>query len=548
MIRFILRLAALLAAGMTFATVAVAKDVALILTHTEYASHPRAQNDGGDDIAGAALSAAGFQVIKLENLTADRMGRVSEAARSLLSADRIVIFVDGHIVTGQHGSWLLTRDARRADAFTVGRVGIPIEPLLDLAGEKPGQALVLIGPERRQLGLRSTLEENFAPGDIPQGVTVATGLSRDLALVLRDGLLRPGRTIGSVVDAAPNSVSFAGYIPRGLPFLPLPADAAVASGPTPEDQAFWDAMVRLDSRGAYQSYLDRFPDGAFVDEAEERLAALSLSPEALAAAEEDGLGLSRNARREIQRNLSILGYNTRGVDGIFGRGTRTAISSWQRGNGLQPSGYLTGNQVQRIAAAADVRARELEEEARRRREAEERADLAFWRDTGRGESEPGLRSYLERYPDGLYADLARGRLAEIEERNAAAAAEADRELWRQVREINSLQAYQEYLNRRPDGAFAEEAKTRIAQIRASTGASDAQVQAARSEESRVAGNLAMRLLVENRLNGLGLEPGRVDGRFDENSRRAIRRFQRARELTVTGYVTQETLVRMLASR
>ncbi len=540
--------AATLAFSLALAVPVAAKDVALILTHTEYENHPNARNDGGDDIAEAALKDAGFQIIKLQNLQSNQISRVSEASKALLSADRIVIFVDGHIVTGQHGSWLLTRDVLRADDFTVGRVGIPIDPLLGIAGEKPGQALVLIGPERREITLKHPLDENYTAGDIPQGVTVVTGLSRDLALTLRDGLLRPGRTIGSVVEAAPNSVSFLGFLPRDLPFLPAPQQAAAPSGPTPEEQAFWGAMVRLDNQGAYQSYLDRFPNGAFRDEAEERIAALAVSPEALAAAEEDGLGLSRNARREIQRNLSILGYNTRGVDGIFGRGTRAAIRSWQRARGLDDTGFLTGNQVRRIADAAAVRARELEEEAERRRAAEERADLAFWRDTGRGESEQGLIAYLERYPDGLYSDLARERLSVIEEEKVAAAADADRDLWRQVIEIDSVPAYEEYLNRRPDGAFVNEANARIAELRAASAPDQEAVLRARDEEARVAGNPAIRLLIENRLNVLGLEPGRVDGRFDDTARRAIRRFQRARELDVTGYVTQETLVRMLASR
>jgi peptidoglycan hydrolase-like protein with peptidoglycan-binding domain len=44
------------------------------------------------------------------------------------------------------------------------------------------------------------------------------------------------------------------------------------------------------------------------------------------------------------------------------------------------------------------------------------------------------------------------------------------------------------------------------------------------------------------------DPGRVDGRFDENSRKAIRRFQRSRNLPATGYVGQATMVALLATR
>jgi peptidoglycan hydrolase-like protein with peptidoglycan-binding domain len=38
----------------------------------------------------------------------------------------------------------------------------------------------------------------------------------------------------------------------------------------------------------------------------------------------------------------------------------------------------------------------------------------------------------------------------------------------------------------------------------------------------------------------------VDGVFDEATRRAIRRFQNARNLPATGYVTRATMARLLA--
>ena len=75
---------------------------------------------------------------------------------------------------------------------------------------------------------------------------------------------------------------------------------------------------------------------------------------------------------------------------------------------------------------------------------------------------------------------------------------------------------------------------------------DAAIAAARVEEATVAGNIIARLLIEQRLTQLGEDPGTVDGTFDEATRRALRRFQRARDLPVTGYVTQATMARLLA--
>jgi hypothetical protein len=60
---------------------------------------------------------------------------------------------------------------------------------------------------------------------------------------------------------------------------------------------------------------------------------------------ENELELTRTDRREIQRRLTLMDYGTRGVDGVFGNGSRTAIRQWQRDNDQPSSGYLDLNQL-----------------------------------------------------------------------------------------------------------------------------------------------------------------------------------------------------------
>ena len=62
-------------------------------------------------------------------------------------------------------------------------------------------------------------------------------------------------------------------------------------------------------------------------------------------ATENELELNRTERREIQRRLVLLDYNTRGVDGVFGNGSRTAIREWQGDNAQPSSGFLDLNQL-----------------------------------------------------------------------------------------------------------------------------------------------------------------------------------------------------------
>lgn len=60
------------------------------------------------------------------------------------------------------------------------------------------------------------------------------------------------------------------------------------------------------------------------------------------------LSLTYAERREVQSRLGLLGYRTGGVDGVFGRNTRLALSSWQKDEGLRPSGYLTADQLRAL--------------------------------------------------------------------------------------------------------------------------------------------------------------------------------------------------------
>jgi len=68
--------------------------------------------------------------------------------------------------------------------------------------------------------------------------------------------------------------------------------------------------------------------------------------------EEGLLSLTASERRDVQRQLTALGYSTGGVDGAFGVKTRRALASWQRDEGVRASGYLTADQVRKLRRQA----------------------------------------------------------------------------------------------------------------------------------------------------------------------------------------------------
>jgi len=527
---------------------AIARDAALIVVGQDYFHLTDVVDAPNVASLERTLEAADFRVTAMIDASPNDTRTAVEAFRDDAAlADRVFILIAGHIVHSTRDSWLLTRNARVVTDVFVGDVGLPLGPLFDIAAEHPGQAVVMLAPSGAEIAGPGIA---FGPAaQAPQGVTLLTGPGQRLVRVAREVLLRPGVQPRQALVPPPNGVEVTGFVSDALPFLPAPPAPTLPPAPRPPSQidmeiAFWNVVVELGSPPAYQAYLDRYPGGQFRHIARAAIDGAVLDAEGQAQAAEAALGLNRTDRRDIQRNLSLLGFNPRGIDGIFGAGSRSAIQAWQRTNGYEASGYFTAQQLRSLSNAAKRRAEELAAEAQQRKAEEEQRDTQYWRDTGRGGSEAGLRAYLERYPDGLFADVAEARMADIEAAKRAQAEAAERAFWDDVRVRDTAVDYQRYLDRFPNGLFADDARARIKALTADD--KEAVIAAAKEEETRVAGNGVIRLLVENRLAAAGQDPGQIDGRFDRASRRAIRRFQRDQGLVVTGYVTQATMVRLLA--
>ncbi|RDC75438.1 peptidoglycan-binding protein [Rhodovulum sp. 12E13] len=514
-----------------------------------------------------AFREAGFDVT---NAPHESVADMRAALSGLLSAadpgERRVIVLAGAFVHDGRQVWLMERaEGAAPDRGAVGDVALAVDTALAVAADAPGAAFVaLADAAERQApepgrGLQAGL---VPPREIPQGVTVLHGDLRGVTAALAHRALRPGVDVTAAVGRQ-SGVTALGFLPQGHALRPERAAAAAPAaepaaesaaesgaepGPEPDNAAERAAVARAeeaDTRAAWRAYLDAYPDGAGAAAARAAIARIEADPERRAAEAEAALDLDRQRRRQVQSQLAILGHEPRGVDGVFGPNTRAAIARFQRAQGYEGTGYLTRPQLEELSVAAARRQAELEAEAERRRLQAEREDRAVWQATGAEGDEAGLRTYLQRFPDGLFAEEAREALAAIEGERRAAAEAADATAWERAVGADTVDAYRGYLEARPQGAFAPEARARIEALRAEAAGADAR-EAARASERQLGLNDVTRLLVEQRLAQLGLDPGRADGAFDASTRRAIRTFQRNRDLEPTGYLTQATVARMLA--
>ncbi|MBK5959595.1 peptidase [Rhodoplanes elegans] len=157
--------------------------------------------------------------------------------------------------------------------------------------------------------------------------------------------------------------------PTGAPALaaiaPSPAgDAAVPSGPTRSavseaELEFWRTIKDSNKPEELNAYLLNFPNGQFRPIALARIASLQAQPakpKAAAAATdpalftaeaslatEDKLGLTKTKRRDVQKRLTALGFDTK-ADGKFTDDTRAVITRWQAARGYPSTGFLNGPQ------------------------------------------------------------------------------------------------------------------------------------------------------------------------------------------------------------
>jgi peptidoglycan hydrolase-like protein with peptidoglycan-binding domain len=517
--------ALLLCLGLTLAPAALAAEAALLL-------------GPGPAAAAPAIAALGYRVTAAAEPDAAALAAAADRfLAEARGAARLVVALEGRFATDGETSWLLPHAGGEPGLLSVGRTGLPIDGLLRLLAEHPGRALMVVGRDAAAEGraFDPWLREGVALRPAA-GVAVLDGEAGAAAALLAAAAAEPGTDISALLPAA-------GLRPVGEP--PQPFALVPAARATEAEAALWQEARARATLEAYRAYLEAHPDGVWAEAARAAMAAILADPDRAARLAEEALGLDAAARRDVQRWLSALDFDPRGVDGIWGPRTRAAIVNWQQQNGFPQTGYLDAEQLARLEAQAARAGAAAAAEAERARLALEALDRAFWEETGARGDEAGLRAYLERHPDGLFAESAADQLALVEEARRAAEARDD-DAWAEALALATASGFDAYLRRFPEGRHAAAARERLAALAA---LAEGERMAAAAEEEEVALGLDRPLAqgIERRLAALGLVPGPADGHIDEATRGALRAFQAAQGLPATGWVDGATLLRLLTA-
>lgn len=511
-----------------------ATELAVIISNSNYDNlqgERRISRDHNNLVA--AFRAQGYEVIEGVDLTRLEMQALVEQVDSVVDElNGIVVLCSTDIVTDGESTWILPTDIGGDTAIDAAFGAPTLDMFLSLAARKPGHGAVFLGVADVKTSRASGLQTGVGDANVPQGVLLVNGPSDKVSALLEDRLLGSSNPLSASLSDL-HGIGVAGFV---SPDHGLTDIASEVPSSTPgnwvdfvAEQTLWAVADTSNSRSDLEEYLRRFPDGTFAQAAHARLDAMIDAPRALTAAEiEAALGLSRSERREIQANITLLGFDTNGIDGILGRGSRNAIARWQDEQRQPATGYLTDAQIRRLQDLTAVE-----------RAAQVAADHRYWAATGVNGRKEALAAYLDQYPTGLYADEARALLNEYEVEDRT---RLDNDAWSEAVDIGTANSYRAYLSQFPDGIYARVAKQRVAILDPDGIDDNAE---AKAQEDRLRLSAATRLLIENRLRSSGLDPGRIDGVFDDKTRKAIKKYQKNRGLNQTGYIDPATVRALL---
>ncbi|MGO8908608.1 MAG: caspase family protein [Bradyrhizobium sp.] len=391
------------------------KRVAFVVGNGAYKNVAQLPNPPIDAKAMAGvLRNVGFDVVEGTNLTRDKMTeRLLEFGKKAQGADVAVFFYAGHGIAINGTNYLLPVDADIKSEMDV-KLGSAINidltldqtmsdakvklVFLDACRDNPFAAKIQSNSATRSVSVQQGLAEMksgegtliaFATGPGQTALDGEVGTNSPFTRALIANIAAPGVEIQQAmtkVRAQVNEETNKGQLPWGHTNLigsvylnPAPAAAGrpveaantpvVTAGPASDvELEFWRSIKDSNKPEELNAYLTNYPNGTFKSLALARIASLQDGPSTttrnLSAsvdpstftdeadqAAEDQIGLDRGQRRDVQRRLTGLGFDTK-ISGKFDDETRGVIMRWQAARGYPKTGFL--NKLQLKALQSEI--------------------------------------------------------------------------------------------------------------------------------------------------------------------------------------------------
>ena len=349
------------------------KRVAFVVGNGAYKNVAPLPNPSVDAKAMAAtLRNVGFEVVEGSNLTRDKMTeRLLDFGKKAQGADVALFFYAGHGIAISGTNYLLPIDADIKSEMDVKlgaaiNIDLTLEQtmgdakvklvFLDACRDNPFAAKIKSNSATRSVNVQTGLAEMksgegtliaFATGPGQTALDGQEGTNSPFTRALLANLTQPGVEIQQAmtkVRAQVNEETNKGQLPWGhtnligavyLNGAPAPgavaaaAPAAGASKASDVELEFWRSIKDSNKPEELNAYLSNYPNGQFRSLALSRIASLEAGPKPDATRNlttgidpatfkeeanqttEDQIGLDKGQRRDVQRRLTGLGFDTK---------------------------------------------------------------------------------------------------------------------------------------------------------------------------------------------------------------------------------------------
>jgi uncharacterized caspase-like protein len=355
------------------------------------------------------LRNVGFDVVEGANLTRDKMTeKLLDFGKKAQGADVALFFYAGHGIAVNGTNYLLPVDADLKSEMDVKlgaaiNIDVTLEQtmadakvklvFLDACRDNPFAGKIKSNSATRSLSVQSGLAEMksgegtliaFATGPGQTALDGEVGTNSPFTRALMANIASPGVEIQQAmtkVRAQVNEETNKGQLPWGHTNLigsvylnpvagagsqaEAPNTPAVTTGPVSEvELEFWRSIKDSNKPEELNAYLSNYPNGTFKSLALARIASLQDGPstatrnlttgidpatfsEEADQTAEDQLGLDKGQRRDVQRRLTGLGFDTK-VNGRFDEQTRAVITRWQVARGYPKTGFINKFQLKAL--------------------------------------------------------------------------------------------------------------------------------------------------------------------------------------------------------
>ena len=341
--------------------------------------------------------------------------RLLEFGKKAQGADVAVFFYAGHGIAISGTNYLLPIDAdikSEMDVKLGAAINIDLTldqtmsdakvklVFLDACRDNPFAAKIKSNASTRSVSVQTGLAEMksgegtliaFATGPGQTALDGQEGTNSPFTRALIAHITTPGVEIQQAmteVRAQVNEETSKGQLPWGhtnligavyLNPVAAPAPGAAASSSAPAAVAstaggseveveFWRSVRESNKPEELNAYLTNYPNGQFKSLALARIASLENGPstttrnlttgidpatftDEASQTTEDQIGLDKGQRRDVQRRLTGLGFDTKAT-GKFDDDTRAVITRWQAARGYPKTGFL--NKLEHKALLSEI--------------------------------------------------------------------------------------------------------------------------------------------------------------------------------------------------